>query len=75
MKKETLTHFEQELLNKMNTKAMLIVQIEEWLQDLKLPMDKSVLYDMEEDHLTAFLEMLASAKENRKKYGKVETNG
>ena len=74
MKKE-LTTFEQELLNKMNTKAMLIVQIEEWLQDLKLPMDKSVLYDMEEDHLNSFLEMLASAKENRKKYGNVETNG
>lgn len=74
MSKETLTTFEKELLSKMNTRAMLIVQIEETLQDLKLPMDKNALYDMDDEHLTAFLEMFSSAKENRKKYGNLETN-
>lgn len=74
MSKETLTTFEKELLSKMNTRAMLIVQIEETLQELKLPMDKNVLYDMGEEHLNAFLEMFASAKKNRKKYGNLETN-
>ena len=62
-----LKPYEQELLNKMNTKAMLIIQIEETLHEIKLPMDKNVLYDMGEDELAGLLEMLNSAKENRKK--------
>jgi hypothetical protein len=69
-----LKPYEQELLNKMNTKAMLIIQIEETLHEIKLPMDKNVLYDMGEDELAGLLEMLNSAKENRKKYVKDETN-
>lgn len=69
-----LKPYEQELLNKMNTKAMLIIQIEETLQEIKLPMDKNALYDMGEDELAGLLEMLNSAKENRKKYVKDETN-
>ena len=73
MKKE-LTTFEKELLGRMNTRAMLIVQIEETLRDLKLPMDKNVLYEMEDEKLVTFLEMFTSARENRKKYAKIETN-
>ena len=73
MEKE-LTAFEKGLLGRMNTRAMLIVQIEETLRDLKLPMDKNVLYEMEDEKLVTFLEMFTSARENRKKYGKIETN-
>jgi len=73
MKKE-LTTFEKGLLGRMNTRAMLIVQIEETLRDLKLPMDKNVLYEMEDEKLVTFLEMFTSARENRKKYAKIETN-
>lgn len=71
--KPKLTQAEKILLDKMNVKAMLIIQIEETLQKIKLPMDKNVLYQMEDEELKGLLEMLNSMEENRKKYVKDET--
>ena len=67
MKKEELTTFERELLNKMNIQSMLIIQIEDALKEIKLPMDKNILYQMNTEDLTEFLEMVERMKENRKK--------
>lgn len=76
MKKEELTTFERELLNKMNIQSMLIIQIEDALKEIKLPTDKNILYQMNTEDLTEFLEMVERMKENRKKYdSKNETNG
>ena len=74
MDKQELTENEKVLLNKMNVKAMLIIQIEETLQEIKLPMDKNVLYQMSRKELNGLLEMLNNMEENRKKYAKDETN-
>lgn len=73
MEKIKLTQFEQKLVKEMNTRAMLIIQIDETLKNLKLPMDREVLYSMDEEQLKGLLEMLDSAIENRKKYGRIET--
>lgn len=73
MEKIKLTQFEQKLVKEMNTRAMLIIQIDETLKNLKLPMDREVLYSMNEEKLMDLLEMLNSAIENRKKYGRIET--
>jgi len=72
--KNNLSEFEKSLLDNMNKRAMLIIHIEETLKEIKVPMDKNVLYEMEEDELVGLFEMLSSAKENRKKYAKDETN-
>jgi len=72
--KNNLSEFEKSLLDNMNKRAMLIIHIEETLKEIKVPMDKNVLYEMEEDELVGLFEMLLSAKENRKKYAKDETN-
>jgi len=74
MDKQELTENEKVLLNKMNVKAMLIIKIEETLQEIKLPMDKNVLYQMSRKELNGLLEMLNNMEENRKKYAKDETN-
>jgi len=74
MDKQELTESEKILLDKMNVKAMLIIQIEETLQEIKLPMDKNVLYQMSRKELNGLLEMLNNMEENRKKYAKDETN-
>lgn len=73
MKNKISNKFKQELLSKMNTKALLIIQIEESLREIKLPIDKNVLYQMDEEGLTGLLEMIESMEENRKKYAKDET--
>jgi len=73
MTKENLTAVEKEILNSLNVRAALIIQIEDILKDLKLPMDKSVLHDMTDDSLVGFLEMLLNMEETRKKYSKDET--
>jgi hypothetical protein len=67
--------FTEQLLSKMNTKAMLIIQIEETLSKIKLPIDKDFLYQMQEKDLVEFLEMLAMIEKNRKKFVNDETNG
>jgi hypothetical protein len=74
MNEQELTESEKVLLDKMNVKAMLIIQIEETLQEIKLPMDKNVLYQMSRKELNGLLEMLNNMEENRKKYAKDETN-
>lgn len=74
MEKTKLTQFEQKLVKEMNTRAMLIIQIDETLKNLKLPMDRELLYSMDEEKLMNLLEMLNSAIENRKKYGNIETS-
>lgn len=74
MDKQELTENEKVLLDKMNIKAMLIIQIEETLQEIKLPMDKNVLYQMSREELNGLIEMLNNMQENRKKYARDETN-
>ncbi len=74
MNKQQLTESEKVILDKMNVKAMLIIQIEETLQEIKLPIDKNVLYQMSRKELNGLLEMLNNMEKNRKTYAKDETN-
>ena len=73
MYKENLTSAEKQILKGLNIRAMLIIQIEEALRDIKLPMDKKVLYEMSDDSLVGFLEKLSNLDNNRKNNTKDET--
>ena len=75
MYKENLTSAEKQILKGLNIRAMLIIQIEEALRDIKLPMDKKVLYEMSDDSLVGFLEKLSNLDNNRKNNTKDETSG
>lgn len=66
MKKEELTAAEQRILKGLNTRAALIIQVEETLQEVKLPMDKNVLHSMTDEEIVGVLELLENMKENRK---------
>ena len=71
MNDNNLTLAEKELLKKLNLRAMKIVQIEETLKEIKLPIDRDYLYLVEEEVLDNILEMLSNAVKNREAY--VET--
>ena len=66
MKKEELTSVEQRILKGLNARAALIIQVEETLQEVKLPMDKNVLHSMTDEEIVGVLELLENMKENRK---------
>ena len=66
MKKEELTAAEQRILKGLNTRAALIIQVEETLQEVKLPMDRNVLHSMTDEEIVGVLELLENMKENRK---------
>ncbi len=66
MKKEELTSVEQRILKGLNARAALIIQVEETLREVKLPMDKSVLHSMTDEEIVGVLELLENMKENRK---------
>lgn len=67
MKKEELTQAEQKILKGLNTRAALIIQVEETLREVKLPMDMNVLHSMTDEEIVGVLELLENMKENRKK--------
>lgn len=66
MKKEELTAAEQRILKGLNTRAALIIQVEETLREVKLPMDRNVLHSMTDEEIVGVLELLENMKENRK---------
>ena len=67
MKKQELTLAEQKILKGLNTRAALIIQVEETLREVKLPMDMNVLHSMTDEEIVGVLELLENMKENRKK--------
>jgi len=69
--KENLTSAEAKILKGLNIRAMLIIQIEESLMNNKLPMDKTLLYEMSDEKLSGLLELLENMENSRKN----ETNG
>ena len=75
MKRANLNTAEQKILNGLNARAAMILQIEDILKEAKIPIDSEYLYTLEIDQLEAALEMFSNMEENRKKYGKVETDG
>ena len=56
---KNLTKAEKVVLNKLNVKAALILQVEEIFSDAKIPMDISLLYDMTEEDLLGLIEAWA----------------
>ena len=56
--KTKLNEYEQELLKRMNTKAMLIIDIQKELQKHKIPVNDNVLHSMKEQSLLDFLNAL-----------------
>ena len=67
MKKQELTLAEQKILKGLNTRAALIIQVEETLREAKLPMDMNALHSMTDKEIVGVLELLENMKENRKK--------
>jgi len=55
-KEKNLTKSEKIVLNKLNVKAALILQVEEIFSEAKIPMDISLLYDMTEEDLLGLIE-------------------
>ena len=53
---KNLTKAEKVVLNKLNVKAALILQVEEIFSEAKIPMDISLLYDMTEEDLLGLIE-------------------
>lgn len=66
MKKEELTSVEQRILKGLNARAALILQVEETLLEVKLPMDKSVLHSMTDEEIVGLLELLENMNDSRK---------
>ena len=58
--KSDLNEYEQELLKRMNTKALLIIDIHNELQKHKISVDDNALYNMTEQQLLEFLEHIKS---------------
>lgn len=74
MKRTDLNTQEQNLLDNLNARASMIIQIEEVLKEAKVPIDVNYLHTLENEQLESALEMFSNMKENRKKYGNVETD-
>lgn len=75
MKRIDLNKQEQKLLDNLNARASMIIQIEEILKEAKVPIDVNYLYTLENEQLESALEMFSKMEENRKKYSNVETEG
>lgn len=75
MKRTDLNTQEQNLLDSLNARASMIIQIEEILKEAKVPIDVNYLHTLENEQLESALEMFSKMEENRKKYGTVETEG
>ena len=75
MKRTDLNTQEQNLLDSLNARASMIIQIEEILKEAKVPIDVNYLHTLENEQLESALEMFSKMEENRKKYANVETEG
>ena len=75
MKRTDLNKYEQDILDRLNARASMIIQIEEILKEAKIPIDKDYLYNLDQEQLETTLEMFSKMEENRKKYANVETEG
>ena len=63
MNTHNLTQTEQELLDKLNLKAAVILQIEETLAAKKIPVNSEALYALETEELITFLENWSDEKQ------------
>lgn len=68
MKRIDLNKYEQEILDGLNARASMIIQIEEILKEAKIPIDKDYLYNLDQEQLETALETFLSMEENRRKY-------
>lgn len=75
MDKQELTEFEQQLLKEMNTRAMLIVKVEELLMHNKISINKEILYGLPDAKLLELAQTwdLENQERLRKKNLRVET--
>jgi len=72
---KNLTPNERALLDKLNIKANLIVEFEEVLRAKKLPFNKDFMYEMSEDDLRHWINMLSDeSQSNLRKNHIRETN-
>ena len=62
-----LTHSEQELLKKLNIRAMVIVQLEETLKSKKVPVDINVLHELETKDLIEMLENWSDENQDKER--------
>jgi hypothetical protein len=72
---ESLTQVEKELLKRLNTRALLIVEIEEALKERKIPIDPNLLHTLETEKLVELLETWAGDRPEKlaNKFKKIET--
>jgi hypothetical protein len=75
MNKDNLTPFEQELLDSMNKKALLIIKAEQLLKEAKIPFNTQVLFELEEDELEEMCQNWAPENQTRLRAQFKETNG
>ena len=52
---KNLTPGEREILNKLNTRARLILELEEVYRQQKMPFNKDYMYTLDEEDLRAFI--------------------
>jgi len=50
-----LTPAERIILNKLNTKALLIIEAEETLKEAKMPIDTNILHELSEEDLIGLI--------------------
>jgi hypothetical protein len=62
-----LTQSEQELLKKLNIRAMVIVQLEETLKSKKVPVDINVLHELETKDLIEMLENWSDENQDKER--------
>ena len=72
---KNLTPNERALLNSLNVRANLIIEFEEVLRAKKLPFNKDFMYEMSEDDLRHWINMLSDeSQSNLRKNHIHETN-
>lgn len=74
MKKEEFTEFENNLIDTMNKRAMLLVKLEEYLKYHKIPIDKKLVDSMSDDGLNELVETWSPRQQKKlRKSFKFET--
>ena len=67
MKRTDLNTQEQNLLDSLNARASMIIQIEEILKEAKVPIDVNYLHTLENEQLESALEMFSKNGRESKK--------
>lgn len=65
MKREELSELEQSILKEMNTRAMLLVKLEEYLKYHKIPIDKKLIDSISDDSLNELVETWSPERQKK----------